>query len=282
MGVVFADLHTHTTCSDGSFSPAELIDQAHRLGLQALSITDHDTLGAYKEAIPLAQAAGLLLLPGVELSSLCGKTSVHILAYGFSLENPLIVEMCDAHLKHRRTRCLEIIELLGKHKVFLQEDAFLQEALAMHKLVGRPHIGAAMVRQGYVGSMEEAFQRYLGEDCPCYRSAISLSPEETIDAIHQAKGLAVLAHPHLISNEALLQKLLKMPFDGIETYYARFSAHRNHRFLQIAQHKKWISTGGSDFHGTVKPHISLGCSWTPQETFEELFQHYQKVIEVPL
>lgn len=270
----FADLHTHTTCSDGSFSPTQLLQEASVLKLKGLSITDHDTLNAYQEILPLAQSLNITLLSGVEFSSLCGKTSVHILAYGFSLKNPIIIALCEKHLIRRKERCLEMLTLLKAHNLSLHEDTILQEALKKNQLIGRPHIAAAMIRQGYAASMEEAFQHYLGEGCPCYRSATSLSTEEMVDAIHAAQGLAILAHPHLIQDASLLNKLLNMPFDGIEVYYACFPMQRNRRFLEIAQRKKWLATGGSDFHGSVKPHIALASSWTPQETFEQLLLHY--------
>lgn len=272
----FADLHTHTTCSDGSFSPVELLHEAARLQLKGLSITDHDTLTAYQDILPLAQALNITLLSGVEFSSLCIKTSVHVLAYGFSLKNPIILKLCEDHLIRRRQRCLEMLELLKAQNLSLQADQPLQEALANNQLIGRPHIAAAMVRLKLVASMEEAFQRYLGEGGPCYRCATSLSTEAVIDSIHQANGLAILAHPHLIQDESLLNRLLNMPFDGVEAYYGCFNMQRNRRFLDIAQRKKWLATGGSDFHGSVKPHIALASSWTPQETFEKLLLHYIK------
>lgn len=277
MSLPFADLHTHTTASDGSFSPTELLHEAVRLGLKGLSITDHDTLNGYKEILPLAKSLNISLLSGVEFSSLTDKTSVHILAYGFSLENPLILDLCANYLLRRRERCLEMLELLKKNRLPLDDDAWLKEALTSDQLIGRPHIAAAMMRAGYVASVEEAFQRYLGEGCCCYRCASSASTAEMIDIVHEAQGLAVLAHPHLIPDERLLKKLLTLPFDGIEVYYARFPMHRNQRFLDIAKHKKWLATGGSDFHGTVKPHLSLACSWTPQETFDRLMHHYQNI-----
>lgn len=271
-----ADLHTHTTCSDGSFSPKELLHEAARLGLKGLSITDHDTLNAYKESVPLAKSLNIRLLSGVEFSSLCGNHSVHILAYGFSLENPLITTLCDNHLIRRRQRCLEMLELLKKHGAPLDQDVPLQQALDAHQLIGRPHIAAAMIRCGYVTTMEEAFERYLGEGRPCYRCATSLSTEETVDAVHEAHGLCVLAHPHLIQDEALLNRLFMLRFDGIEAYYACFPMRRHKRFLEIAERKKWLATGGSDFHGSVKPHIALASSWTPEETFEQLYAHYMQ------
>lgn len=272
----FADLHTHTTSSDGSFSPSELLHAASVLGLKGLSITDHDTIGAYKDILPLADSLNISLLPGIEFSSICAKTSVHILGYGFSLRNDLILSLCENHLIRRKERCIEMLELLKKHKLPLDADTILQQAITNNQLIGRPHIASAMMRQGYVRSIEEAFQRYLGENCPCYRGAASASTDEIIAAIHAANGLAVLAHPHLIPNESLLQRLLTMPFDGIEVYYARFPIQRNQRFLDIAQRKKWLATGGSDFHGTIKPQLALASSWTPQETFEKLFLHYQQ------
>ena len=139
--------------------------------------------------------------------------------------------------------------------------------------IGRPHIAQAMKRKGYVSSIQEAFHKYIGDGRPCYASGGYFSVEETLDIIHQAKGLAVIAHPHLIVKTHTVHDLLEMPFDGIEGYYARFPFRQNERWIKIGMNKNWIITGGSDFHGDIKPNIDLGMSWTPQETFKILHDH---------
>lgn len=272
-----ADLHCHSTCSDGSATPLELIKLAVDTGLQGLSITDHDTFSAYTEAMPAARDAGLSLLPGAEFSAIHRGASVHILAYAFSLSSDSLLQLCERHLHRRRQRYHKILELLAKKRIKLMEDEPLADLLAEGRGVGRPHIAAAMVRQGFANSIESAFKLYLAEGRSCYVTGEAVSIEETLAAIHAANGLAILAHPHLIPDERLLKELINMTLDGIEGYYARFPADRNQRWLDIAAQKKnWIVTGGSDYHGTMRPQNVLGSSWTPEETFRQLVLHYQQ------
>lgn len=273
-----ADLHCHTTCSDGTVSPQAIIQLACDLGLQGLSITDHDTIAAYKEAVPAAQAKNLPLISGLELSSVHHQVSVHILAYSFPLTSLIIEEFCQRHQQRRELRNQAILDRLASQGMPLSLADFPQDMLIPHSKhsIGRPHIALAMMKKGYVQSIQQAFHRYIGEGKSCYVSGAAFSVEETLEIIHQAKGLAIIAHPHLIDNVAILRDLLDMNFDGIEGYYARFPASEHERWLKIGAHKGWLITGGSDFHGTIKPNLPLGCSWVNEETFAILQQHFQR------
>lgn len=260
-----ADLHCHSTCSDGTATPEELIKLALASGLQALAITDHDTVEAYKTALPAARSAGLPLISGVEFSTMHKKNSIHILGYAFKLDHPAIEALCTLHLKRRQDRNNEIFGKLEKLGLPLD-----RELVGGSTSIGRPHIAKAMMDKGYVKSYQEAFKLYLGEDKPAFSAGEPISVPETIAAIHEAGGVAVIAHPHLITNNQIFQELLEMPFDGIECYYANFMRDSCKRWLKIADRKKWLVTGGSDFHGTVKPNISLGSSWVGPDTFKAL------------
>jgi len=265
-----ADLHCHSTCSDGTLTPHEILDLAKSLDILGLSITDHDTIQAYHTALPYAEEVGIEMIPGVEFSAEHKGMSVHVLGYAFSLDNDAIHAFCLHHKERRRKRCRAILELLRKHQMPLAEDTI--NALQPNGNIGRPHIALAMVNNGYVASVKEAFDKYLGDSKPCYVKGEAFSVEETIDLIHQAQGLAVIAHPHLIKSSSLLDDLLDMGFDGIEVYYA--SLHAQHRnWAEIAKKKHWLMTGGSDFHGAIKPHNSLGSSWVDEETFNRLRNH---------
>ncbi len=271
-----ADLHCHTTCSDGTVKPQDIIQLAHDIGLQGLSITDHDTISAYPEAAPLAQAKNLSLISGLELSAIHQHTSVHILAYSFPLSSPIIEEFCHRHHQRREQRNQAILHLLAKHHMPLSVEDLSQEAFSCPKhSIGRPHIAMAMVKKGYVNSIQEAFYKYIGEGKLCYEPGAIFSVEETLDIIHQAKGLAIIAHPHLIEKVGILRDLLEMNFDGIEGYYARFPRTATERWIKIGERKGWIITGGSDFHGDIKPTLPLGSSWVNAETFAILEQHFQ-------
>lgn len=260
-----ADLHCHSTCSDGTASPEELIDLAIERNLSGLSITDHDTLNAYQTALPYAQKQNFPLIPGVEFSCIQRGESVHILGYAFNLQNPEILAFCQKHKSRRKQRSLLILEKLAEHGMPIELNTEVLES------IGRPHIALEMIKREYVHSMEEAFKKHLGEGCPCYVPGDAFSVEETIAVIHNAGGLAVIAHPHLINNSAIVTDLLRMPFDGIEAYYARFAPHKEKPWVKIGKHRDWILTGGSDFHGSVKPHIPLGCSWVAETTFNTLY-----------
>jgi predicted metal-dependent phosphoesterase TrpH len=255
-----------------------MIQLACDSGLQGLSITDHDSVAAYQEASAAAQLKKISLIPGVEFSAVHQSKSVHLLAYSFSLNSPPIHALCQRHQQRRQTRNKKILELLSSHGMPLLFDDILPESPSdgLKHTIGRPHIALAMVKKGYVKTIQEAFHQYIGDGKPCYSPGETITVEETLEIIHQARGLAVIAHPHLIDDASTLRQLLEMNFDGIEGYYARFPPSVNERWLKIGARKGWIITGGSDFHGSIKPAIPLGSSWVSAETFSILQHHFQE------
>lgn len=266
---LYADLHCHSTSSDGSLTPQELIRLAHEKGLKGLSITDHDTLHAYES---LESELPLQLLPGVEFSCEHEGKSVHILGYGFSLKASPLLEFTEMHAKRRKERNQAIVEKL-KSKGF-KIDLAEVEALGGH-VIGRPHIAYLMQKKGYVSTIQEAFKQYIGDGKSCFAQGKTYSVLETIKRIHLSQGLAVIAHPHLLDSSELLQALLHMPFDGIETRYALYPELSCKRWMKIAKKKGWLETGGSDFHGLMKPQIPLGASGVTDFQFQQLWNHYQ-------
>jgi predicted metal-dependent phosphoesterase TrpH len=264
------DLHCHTTCSDGTATPTEVLQLAKAAGLTGLSITDHDTVVAYDTAYDIAKNLGLTLLSGVEFSASHRGTSVHILGYGFDVKDPAITNFCLRHAQRRNERNGLILELLKKHKMPLSVEDVTVPFNKTLATIGRPHIAYGMVMKGYVATIAEAFKKFIGEGCPCYAAGTPHSVDITIETIHQAKGVAIIAHPHLIGDRATLQAILKMNFDGIESYYGNFVHHNSTRWLEIAAEKKWIVTGGSDFHGSIKPNQPLGSSWIDGIRFKAL------------
>lgn len=271
-----ADLHCHSTSSDGTVDPEGLVKLALQIGLSGLSITDHDTIDAYAKALPMAEAFGLRMISGVEFSTVHRNVSIHLLGYSFDLKNKDIQDFCKKHQKRREKRNLEILNLLEAHRMNITMKDVKEAMGHIPGTIGRPHIALAMMKKGYVKSIEEAFRKYLGDGKCCYTPGTYFGVEETIDIIHKAGGYAVIAHPHLIQNEGILKNLLAMPFDGIECYYARMVTDQNTRWLEIAAKKNWLITGGSDFHGEVKANIPLGSSWIDQEHFKPLEIHYLK------
>lgn len=270
-----ADLHCHSTCSDGSLQPTELVDLAIKSGLKGLAITDHDTIDAYKTAIPTAVKNGLQLISGVEFSTVLGDVSVHILGYAFSLQNTGIQTFCKKHQQRRLQRNNEILALLTEKGMPITEEELIlsvtpEDNPSAIPVIGRPHIAKLMVKKNYVTNIREAFHKHIGEGRPCYAKGNFFTPEETIKVIHEAKGFAVIAHPHLVDSSKTLTKLLQLNFDGIECYYAKFPASDHEPWLKIARHRNWMITGGSDFHGDIKPMIPLGCSWVDEDHFNIL------------
>ncbi len=267
-----ADLHCHSTCSDGTVTPKELVDLALSLGLSALAITDHDTVEGYFLAEQYAKEKGLALLSGSELSTVHGRASIHILAYAFRPDHPLIQAFCLEQVESRRERNCEILVRLRERGMEIAEEELMSDERVV---VGRPHIAQVLLNKGYVYTLQDAFNKYIGDGKPCYVPAKRRSARDVVEVIHEAGGFAVLAHPHLIKQQSVVGELLEMPFDGIEGYYSRFNFVRNLKWLEIASEKGFFVTGGSDFHGTVKPGVALGCAWAPEKTFNKLWAHFK-------
>lgn len=270
-----ADLHCHSTFSDGSLTPLEIIQLAKEIGLSALSITDHDTVEAYKTAIPAAKEAGIILLSGIEFSATLTSVSVHILGYGFSPDDPSIQSLCNQHAERRYYRNKEILNLLKKHGMPVSEEELFAACppsiqARSKRSIGRPHIALAMMQKGYIKDVYDAFKKYLGEGKPCYAPGTSFDVQETLDAIHKARGLAIIAHPHLQKSNKIIKKLLEMDFDGIEGYYGNFSLAQQQKWVKLGMGKNWLITGGSDFHGATKPLVPLGSSWVDEEKFQAI------------
>lgn len=269
-----ADIHCHSDCSDGSDSPSSLIDLAAQAGLQGLSITDHDTIEAYTpELFQKASAKNIQLLSGVELSTEYSHVSIHILAYGVDLHSVSFNDFLAEIQRRRLLRNREILANLARKNLPVSEDelALFASRAEGKKTIGRPHIAGLMVQKGYVRTWQEAFEVYLKQGACCYASGKKFTPHDAIRQIHLAGGKAVLAHPHFLRRGFVLRDLLSLPFDGIECYYARLPKQQERPWVELAEKKGWIATGGSDYHGAFKPHLSLGCSWVNEETFAKLF-----------
>ena len=230
-----ADLHTHTTSSDGSCTPLELLQAAQAKNLGGLSITDHDTVDAYPGLFEQAARLGIRLVTGVEFSAALGPTPIHILGYAFNSESPLILDYCRRHVLRRAERNRAILDRLRRHGMHVTDDELSERKVKKGGTIGRPHIAQAMVEKGYVGSIQEAFYRYLGEGKLCYEPGSPMTVEDTIDCLHRAGGFAVIAHPHLIDPKSAVRELVELPFDGVEAYYARFPLDQIQRWLKLAE-----------------------------------------------
>ncbi len=258
------DLHAHTTASDGSLSPTELVHAAHALGLSALAVTDHDTVDGLAEALHAAQSLSLTLVPGVELSVEDDSGRFHLLGYAF---NPHDKALQDALAHLRQSRAERNALMAGKMAALglpLTMDDVRAEAGPDSQVVARPHFAQALLRRGLVTSVQDAFDRYLATGKPLYLPKQVLTPQDAIALIHNAGGVAVMAHPGLLSlsDDALAARIASLAsqagMDGIETFYSQHTEAQTARFLALARQNHLIVTGGSDFHGTPKPHVPLG------------------------
>lgn len=261
------DLHTHTTASDGTDTPAELVARAVKLGLEALAITDHDTLAGSDEARPLAAAGGLALVRGLELSTRRAEEpdpasrSVHILGYFFGEPAAGFRQWLETLKAKRRARNRAMAERLQE----MGMGVTLEEAEAVGRTItGRPHFARVLREKRYVASYEDAFQRLLGERCPAYVEREDPSPEEGIRRIREAGGLASLAHARRLNKtdgaeeERIIRGLADAGLDAIEVYHSDHGESCRSRYANLARKYGLAMTGGSDYHGAHKPDVLLG------------------------
>ena len=265
-----ADLHMHSTFSDGTLTPFELIERAKTLKLSAISITDHDSVYAYTpEVFEYARKNELELMTGVEFSCRFEDSTIHILAYNFDPLAESIVSLCARHVDRREKRNKIILERLRGKGIHIDYEELLQSAKGA---VGRPHIASALIKKGVVSTIQEAFEKLIGDSKPCYVSGESFSIPETLEVIHQGGGKAFIAHPHLVRKKKMVNRITDMKIDGIEVYYAKFPPHRESGWLALAKEHNLLISGGSDFHGDYKEKNPMGCSWVNREAFEKICQ----------
>lgn len=247
-----ADLHVHTTASDGRYSIKELLTMAEAAGITTLAVTDHDTVAALAEwqadGGDFSRDRATRLIPGIELSIDLPAHEVHILGYFLRLDDPILTQTLEKLTQSRTTRIEEMVEKLnhlGYHISYEQVQAIALPAAA----VGRPHVAQALVKSGYVQSVDEAFHTLLQRGGPAYVPHYKLSVAEAIHLIHQAGGIAVLAHPGLIGSEDVVNMVIDQGINGLEAYHIEHTEAQTRYYLHLAQRKGLVVTGGSDFHG---------------------------------
>jgi len=271
----FVDLHTHSNASDGRSTPTEVIALAEGMQLAAMAITDHDTTAGLAEARSAAEDfADLQFVPGIELSAKFSSGTLHILGLGIDEKAPDLHALTRDLVEARNQRNPQIIARLQE----LAMDIEFSEVLAVmsgsptsvkDRVVGRMHIAEALRRKGYVHSTAEAFKRYLGDTGSAFVDKERLTPREVIDPIHQAGGVAILAHPvHLAyENSAqltlMIRRLVDAGIDGLEVVHPDHSPFQTRECLQLARRLGLMVTGGSDYHGQAKPHVRLGYPRVP-------------------
>ncbi len=257
------DLHLHSTYSDGSDTPEELVRAGKRVGLKAIALTDHDNMGGVGEFLDACRVHRLTGLAGVEISADVdeGHGTLHILGYGVNPDHPSVKESLKRVLEGRAWRNEQILAKLNELGIEL-EWAEVQ-ACAGADVVGRAHFAQALIDRKSVSSIEEAFERYLSKGCPAYVDRYRLYPDEGIRMIREAGGVAVIAHPfswELDEDrlEAGLRALRQYGLIGIETYYSEYTAEQTVALARLAKRLNLLPVGGSDYHGHVKPEVAIG------------------------
>jgi len=247
-----ADLHIHTTASDGVTAPAEVVRIAKQVGLGAIAITDHDTVGGVREVMQAGAKLGMIVVPGVEISTQMNGKDVHILGYYIDIEDDLLLGRLE-HLRSARDRrnemIIEKLNRLGIQITLSEVWHTVNKKPGEDLTIGRPHIAEVLVHKGAVASVSEAFDRYLGEGGSAYVSPERVSPQEAVRWIHEAGGSAVIAHPGLYHDDALVEKIIGCGVDGIEAYHSDHSPEEESRYAAMAERAGVAATAGSDYHG---------------------------------
>jgi len=264
----FADLHLHTQFSDGTFTPEELVLHAQKGGLSCIALTDHDTVEGCARTATACAAVKMEFIPGSELTAEHADTEVHVLGYFLDLENKILLERIAQFQAVRQQRIHEMVAALNKQGVALKVESVF--ALANCKSPGRPHVARALVKEKLIGSLDEAFERFLKKGRPAWVPKTKMSALESIELIHQAGGLAVMAHPGLNRTDEIIPDLVDAGLDGIECFHTKHSTVMSERYLEIAEEHGLLVTGGSDCHGYSKNKPLIGTVRLPYEHVERL------------
>jgi len=259
----FIDLHAHSTASDGSYRPAELVRLAKKAGLKAMAFTDHDTTDGLAAALAASAELGVEVIPGVEISAQFTDDTMHILGYFLDFRSGRLAERLAVLKQARKDRNPRIIAKLNALGIAITMEQV--ERLSGGGQVGRPHIARALLESGYVSSLQQAFDIYLRNGGKAYVPKYRFPPAEAMDMIREAKGVPVLAHPFTLglgsafALKNLVMELKGLGLAGLEVYYSEHTPEQEALYLKLTQELDLLVTGGSDYHGLNKPEITLGA-----------------------
>ncbi|HTK69051.1 MAG TPA: PHP domain-containing protein [Candidatus Eisenbacteria bacterium] len=268
MPASIVDLHLHSTASDGSLAPADVVALAQRNGVKIMALTDHDSLGGLPAALERAVEAGIRIIPGIELSVSEQNMDVHLLAYGFDPSDARLLEAIARYRESRHDRARKILLRLKGLGIRIPMEEV--EEIARGGAIGRPHVAEALMVNGHVETFHEAFQRYLGHHAPAYVAKHTVSLEEAVEVVRDAGGVTVLAHPGTLNRDAWIAGLARRGLDGIEVWHSKHGPAEINRYREIARAHGLIMTGGSDFHGERTPDVSIGSVAVPEQVVADL------------
>ena len=264
----FADLHLHTMFSDGTFTPEELVLEAQKTGLACIALTDHDTVEGCERAAAACAAVKMDFIPGAELTAEHNDTEVHIIGYFLDTQSPVLLERINKFQIVRQNRILEMCAALNRLGVPLKAESVF--ALANCKSPGRPHVARALVKEKLISDLDVAFEKYLKKGRPAWVPKTKMNALECIELIHQAGGLAVVAHPGLNHSDEIIPELVEAGLDGIECFHTKHSTVMSERYLMMAEKFNLLVTGGSDCHGYSKNKPLIGTVRLPYDHVEKL------------
>lgn len=266
------DLHLHTTASDGALTPSQLIERAAGCGITILSITDHDTTAGVDEGHAAADRHGLTLVPGIEITAVEGKRDVHLLGYFLDPRHPTLSRFLVRQRADRLQRLIRIGARLSELGCAIDTDALVQEAVASGgRSIGRPRIADALVAAGHARDREDAFARLLGSGCPAFIPRCGEPPEAVIAVIRQAGGIASLAHPVHLKDDAVVRRVADAGLSAIEVRHRDHSAVIERHYRDLADRHGLAVTGGSDFHDDHDPRgQAFGTVTLPQADYDRL------------
>ncbi|MFW5981184.1 MAG: PHP domain-containing protein [bacterium] len=259
---MLADLHVHSIFSDGSLSPEELIALAKKRGLTTIALADHDTVEGLNRMITAGKNSNIEVIPAVELSTYMENAEIHILAYFIDYQSKKFLKEIKRLFDIRIERARKMVSKLNEMGIKISFTDI--QKMAGDKYIGRPHIARALVKANYINEIDEAFtSEYIGNGGRAYVAKERIAPDKAINLIHQAGGIAVLAHPYFISkgdpfNKEDIKKLMAKGLDGIEVYHSKHNQEVSNYYYNIAKELDLIITGGSDFHGQSTPEVKLG------------------------
>lgn len=277
------DLHIHTTYSDGVLSPAELVDSAIEAGLTTISITDHDNVLGYFAAQKYIEEnqKSIQVIPGIEINTFHKKQEIHVLGYFMDLDNQDFQAMIEKQRKARKFQAQEIAKRLQKAGINVSYDD-IKKCVIEDGSIGRPHIAKAIVQKGGVGSVTEAYSKYINDDSKVYIQRKTVTPHEAVEGIYDAGGIPVIAHPCDVENaHELIEELMGYGLRGIEAYHRKHTPAMIEYFCSLAEKNNLIVTGGSDFHAPslYTGQLVLGKNFVPPKILEEL-ESEKKRIEI--
>ncbi len=273
----FIDLHMHTTFSDGLCSPENLRDIVRGKKLKAFAVTDHDTIEGYRAVRSLLNDDDPEIICGVELSVSYEKSDLHVLAYYFDPENKPFNKALKLFQDSRNLRAKLMVEKLNELGIKVSYGAV--EKAAGRGVIGRPHIAEAMYKSGSVSTYNEAFSKYIGNGKIAHVSKKNFAPDEALKLIHDAGGVAFLAHPVIDDNERFIEEMAEMGMDGIEVYHPYHKSNDLQRLTETAKRLSLVISGGSDYHGREGRQSEIGSQKVPEELLGDIKQQVEQIRE---